>query len=56
MNHERWESGTDVYRSFTKVYVVSRIENKPSNWQLYMQAFSSKYFYKAVNILSGTDL
>lgn len=24
------ESGTDVFRSFTRVYVVFRIENKPN--------------------------
>jgi hypothetical protein len=26
------KSGTDVYRNFTRVNVVFRIDNKPNNW------------------------
>jgi hypothetical protein len=39
-------SGTDVYRSFTRVYVVFRIQNKPNIQASYLQVFSVKFFCK----------
>lgn len=36
------KSGTDVYRSFTWVYVVFRMLNKHTTCDLYLQAFSKK--------------
>ena len=41
--------GTDVYRSFTWVYVVFRIVNKRSICPSNLQVFSIKYFHKDEN-------
>jgi len=42
------ESGTDVYRSFTRVYVVFCNWNKPNTWTLYMQVFCIIFFRKCI--------
>ena len=38
------DDGTDVYRSFTRVYVVFRINNKPNISPVKMQVIFKKYF------------
>lgn len=38
------DDGTDVYRSFTRVYVVFRIRNKPNTLPRKMQVYFKKYF------------
>jgi len=38
------DNGTDVYRSFTRVYVVFRIRNKPNIPLFKMQVIFKKYF------------
>jgi hypothetical protein len=50
-------SGTDVFRSFTRVYVVFRIQNKPNNQSSYLQVFSKKYFLKDLHsLIAGRSL